>query len=59
MKNTSIENWDKYQATGDNALLNDVHYWLEKGARHGGKMDGSYKVVIAWEGGEVEARILE
>lgn len=57
---TSIENYKKYQDTGNNELLNDIHYWLEKRPAewYGSNLDGDYRVVIAWEGGEVEARIM-
>lgn len=56
---TSLDNWKKFEETGDNELLNDVHYWLERGEKDKGKMSGDYRVVIAWEGGSVQCRILE
>lgn len=52
---TSVENWEKYLDTGNNNLLNDIQYWLEK---YPDKVVGSYNVVIAWKGGSVKCIIL-
>ena len=42
---TSVKNWEKYEATGDASLLNDIKPE---------EASAPYKGVLAWEGGAVE-----